>query len=165
MNTSSTILTQTLAIDSDGVLMDFNSKAIELLGNSFVHGDNRIWGELVKHQNFFAELKPMPDAMELWKFANSLKNIKVIVLTAIPRLSSFPLAEQHKKETLLKYFGATDVRIGPFAVDKQNHCKPGDILVDDNARSILQWQLRKGLGIFHVNSKISINCLKELSLS
>lgn len=150
-------------IDLDGVLFNFDKRAEEILGKPFKQGDNQIWEELQKHPNFFSQLELMPDAMELW---NHIKHLKPIVLTAIPRIRTFPLAEQHKREAVAKHFGDhVEVRIGPFARDKQYHCKsPGEILIDDNPINICQWSNRGGVGIYHQNTEVTIKCLKELGI-
>ena len=41
------------------------------------------------------------------------------------------------------------MNIGPFFRDKQNWCKPGDILIDDKWTNIEQWYAKGGIAIFH----------------
>ena len=59
-----------------------------------------------------------------------------------------------------RYFGDdVDVRFGPFAIDKQFHCTPGAILIDDKPKNIEQWNARGGCGILHTSAKNTIDYL------
>lgn len=148
--------------DLDGVLADFDKRALEILGKPFIKGDNSIWSEITKHQEFFRELQVLPDAYELWEYL-TLHFARVEILTAIPRKSTLPLAEYHKREWVAKHFGKEIVvKTGPYAVDKQNHCVPNTnhILIDDNVKNIAQWSSRGGIGIFHTDADSTIQCLE-----
>jgi 5'(3')-deoxyribonucleotidase len=77
------------------------------------------------------------------------------------------LAEQHKREWLANYYPhlLDNFNIGPYAIDKQNHCKVGDILIDDSAMNISQWCAKGGVGILHVSAERSLKELNALLLS
>ncbi len=146
-------------VDLDGVLADFDSKAKELVGPSFVKGSKDIWKVLDKHPDFFRSLSLMPDAMEMWVFLN-LMFADIEILTAVPKNGNMPQAEADKRIWVSEKFG--DVKVNTcFAVEKQNYCTvPGMFLIDDNVKNIAQWGSKGGIGIFHVSAKETISCLK-----
>ena len=148
-------------VDMDGVLADFDKRAEEILGFPWEKGNFKNWAVITKHPNFFSELEPMKDAFDLWEF---VRPYNPIILTALPKEETLHLAEQHKEEWIRKYFGEdVEFRTGPYAMDKQSHCKPGDILIDDNVFNIAQWGMRSGIGIYHEDAKTSIKAIKKLA--
>ena len=158
----------------DDTIVDLNGRVFSLLGKTFKDFNNRkdCWAALGdKKLNLYKDLEPLPDAKLLIDKVLELANIynyTVSILTAIPRDGSVPLAEKHKKEWVDLYFHhiRANFKIGPFAVDKQNHCNAGDILIDDNALNISQWNTKGGFGILHIDAISSIlklsNYLKGL---
>lgn len=152
-------------LDMDGVLADFEGTSQMLLGPEFnwkeeVGKPN--WGKLHSIQNLYALLQPLPDAFELWEFVNAHYD-DVRILTAIPKRAHFPEAVNDKRDWIHKLFGAhVEVCFGPYAYDKQFHCRAGDILIDDAAINIGQWNDRNGLGILHTSTRDTVQKLIEL---
>jgi hypothetical protein len=157
-------------LDMDGVLANFDSKSIELIGKPLKSFPTSLlgWMQMEKHQNIYAILDKMPDADELVDgvFALAAKHdCTVGVLTAIPWLGRIPLATQHKQEWLAEKFPQypdllTNFNIGPHARDKQNHCKPNHVLIDDSHLNIPQWIAKGGCGILHTQAKLTLPILK-----
>lgn len=144
----------TIFLDMDGVLADFNRLVFERMGRTFEHtsgpgADKEMWDHLAKIDRLYFQLEPMPAAVELWELAHSLG--KVEVLTAIPRRTTMPSAEYDKRAWIAKHFGtATPVRIGPFSRDKWKHATAGDILVDDRHDNIIDWTTKAGgIGVLY----------------
>jgi len=155
----------TIFLDMDGVLADFDKLVIEIFGAPFGHErsdeeEKQMWGELMKVDRLYLQLDLMPTARELWEKAHSY-GAKVEVLTAIPRKATMPSAEVDKREWIAKHFGeATTVRIGPYSRDKWRHAKRADILVDDRQSNITDWINRgEGIGIFYDDFARVINVL------
>lgn len=150
-------------LDMDGVLADFDGTTQMLLGSAYnlkeeVNKPN--WGMLHSLQNVFSLLRPLPDAFELWEYVNSSYD-DVRILTAIPKRAHFPEAANDKRNWIHELFGShVKVCFGPYAFDKQFHCRPGDILIDDSAINIAQWKDRDGLGILHTSAR---NTIQELA--
>ena len=146
----------TIYLDMDGVLADFDKFVLEKMGRTFPHqtgpvGDREMWDFLMKVPNLYYQLEPTPYAMELWEFANHLCP-RVELLTAIPRRTTMQEAEEDKRRWVKKYLGEdVVVNFGPYSRDKWKHATPGDILVDDRTDNIQDW-INKGfgLGIHHV---------------
>lgn len=122
------------------------------------------WGAIEQHQDMYRILKPLPDARRLvatCKVFADAYNVKLAILTAIPRIGRLPLASQHKQEWLAEHFPdypelLTNFNIGPYAMDKQNHCTPNDVLIDDSNLNIPQWIAKGGKGILHTNYHDSV---------
>jgi 5'(3')-deoxyribonucleotidase len=146
-------------VDLDGVLADFDSKARELVGPSYISGSKDVWKVLDKHPDFFRDLKLMPDASRLLVFLK-LMFIDIEILTAVPQNGKMPQARVDKMAWVNDKLG--DYKVNTcFAVDKQMYCtKPGMVLIDDNVKNIAQWGSRGGIGIFHVSAEETISCLK-----
>lgn len=133
----------TIFLDMDGVLADFDRLVFERVGRTFDRSDGEMWNHLVKIDRLYFELEPLPHAFQLWDLAHSLGRVEV--LTAIPRRSTMPWAERDKRAWIVKHFGVdTPVRIGPFSRDKWKHAAPGDILVDDRHDNIVDWTNKAG---------------------
>ena len=69
------------------------------------------------------------------------------MLTAIPQKNDFPDAFQDKIDWMQEHYPGIRVHFGPYSQDKQHHCRPGDILVDDRTSNILEWRAAGGIGI------------------
>lgn len=153
-------------LDLDGVLYDMNGRVKQLVGKLFTEFDTRreAWAALKPHVDMFKDIDLLPDALLLVegveKFAKE-NNYKVEVLTAVPLLANMPNAETHKKESVQKHFGhlGWKFKIGPHAKDKQDHCKPGDILIDDSKINIEQWNTKGGIGIYHTSAITTLEIL------
>lgn len=160
-----------LYFDMDGVLADFDRKAIELIGKRLRDFTSSVegWAVMEKHQDIYYRLEKMPDAdqlvHEVFKLAYQY-GYTPGVLTAIPKYGRIVNAVQHKRAWLAEKFPLypellTNFNIGPHAVDKQNHCKFGHILIDDSVMNIPQWNARNGFGILHTSAADTIKQLKS----
>ena len=153
----------------DGVIADFDTYCKSLIGCSLsAFPDSQSgWNALGDYRgDMYRHLAPMSDAHELVSGVFELATdygYKTAILTAVPKYGRVPLAKMHKKEWLLKHFPFlfTDFNIGPWAEDKQKHCVPGDILIDDSELNIPQWNSRGGFGILHTSAKDSIAQLTQ----
>ena len=145
----------TVFLDMDGVVADFDRFVLEKMGRTFNHisgpaGDSEMWDFLQKVDHLYLQLEPTSYAFELWELVNKhAQNVEF--LTAIPRRTSMPDAESDKRAWIAKYFGSdVKVRIGPYSADKWKHAKVGDILIDDRRDNIASWiDKGNGFGILH----------------
>lgn len=157
-----------ILLDMDGVLTSFDTYVKGILGRPLrsFPTSSAGWRALGDYKNsLYLVLDPMPDAAELVEGAYALSKdygCTLGVLTAVPKEGTVPLAEAHKREWLARYFPIllSDFNIGPHAVDKQNHCKVGDVLIDDSELNIPQWNAKGGKGILHTDAKTSLFELK-----
>jgi 5'(3')-deoxyribonucleotidase len=152
-------------LDMDGVLADFDRYMIDVFGVPFNHiskmSEDR-WALISDRcQDLYSHLQPMPDAEILvdgvLKLCDS-NGYSVGVLTAIPKYGRIPNAEQHKREWLLDRWPNLlyNFNIGPYAIDKQKHARPGHVLIDDSHLNIPQWNAAGGIGILHTSAADSL---------
>lgn len=145
----------TVFLDMDGVVADFDKFVLQNLGRTFDHAsgpgaDDEMWNFLKTVDRLYLQLEPTVYAFDLWEMVNTFSP-NVEFLTAIPRRTALPGAEADKREWIAKYFGpSAKVRIGPYSADKWKHAKAGDILIDDRQDNINDWTTKaSGIGILH----------------
>lgn len=141
LNSNSTIF-----LDLDGVLADFEYEITSIFdGKRPLSLEEEEW-EIIKANSptLFSNLELMPSAITLMESFRTL-GFSPKILTAIPKRIQWPEVTGHKREWVYKHFGTnTAVHFGPFAIDKQFHCRPGDILIDDHLMNVNQWKGRGG---------------------
>lgn len=163
----------TIAVDLDGVLVDFMHTANRISGMRMKEGEldamekhvkDQFWATIVDHieggNQFFGAMQPMRDAMVLW---NYVKRHPHFVLTAAGgRLAS----AAHEKRTWVKtHLGnKVKVEIVDKAADKAKFATPYTILIDDRPKSIDPFVAAGGIGILHTDAKSTIRQLKKLGL-
>ena len=137
-------------VDMDGVLVNFNKKKFELaVDHPEILDDHKgLWEVIDTIPHFFSTLEPMEDAFALMGYLESLR-VPIAILTALPRRKEIRDAEEDKRSWVHKYFGNMEFHIGPYAVNKQEFCEPGFVLIDDSRLNIPQWNARGGFGILH----------------
>lgn len=155
-------------LDMDGVLADFDKRAFETFGHRFdaFPSSQAGWDAMQPHQDFYLKLEPMVDAAELVEGTYTLAEkhgCTVGILTAVPKMARFPSCTEDKKVWLSQHFPRLleNFKTGPYSQDKQKHCRPGDVLIDDRSINIEQWTSKGGKGIFHVAAEWSLARLKK----
>ena len=146
----------TIYIDMDGVVADFDTFVSNLLGRPIGWNDSKQdltdeeWVKLASVDSLYYQLPMMPDATKLIAYVKSLSTkFHIGFLTAIPRRTTIPSAQADKLAWIKKYFPGMRMDIGPYSHDKQKWCTPGDILIDDRPSNIEQWTAAGGIAIFH----------------
>lgn len=164
---------RTVYLDMDGVLADFDSYCVKLIGKlpKEFPTSSEGWRALGEHKyTMYKNLDPMPGAAELVRYVTSLSreyNFTIGILTAVPKIGTVPLAKQHKVEWLIKYFPQLlyDFNIGPWAQDKYKHCIGNDILIDDSKMNIDQWNKVNGCGVLYQNNEQTFLDLKNILIA
>lgn len=149
-----------LYLDCDGVLADFDRAATELLGMppgvfEKRRGLGAFWRELARHPDFYGSLPLMPDAMELFA---AVRHLDPVILTGLPRGD---WAAPQKVRWAAEHFPGTRI-ITCMAVDKRNHAKEGDILVDDQRKHAQLWEAVGGIFVHHRDAASTIAVLCDL---
>lgn len=146
-------------LDMDGVVADFNAWCSNFLGRPISWEGKDLsddeWTALANEGNIYAKLPLIPESVELVIMAKKAArdfDMGLRFLTAIPRRTTMPEAEQNKKDWVEKYFPGIPVEVGPFSKDKQNWCKPLDILVDDKRENVIQWLNKGGISVYHTGN-------------
>ena len=145
----------TLYLDMDGVVADFNAYAVKILTRK-IAGDERWapgeWRRLAKNQRLYRDLEMTPEADRLVDFCRGFceqRGYTLLFLTAIPKKNDVPWAFYDKVMWAQIRYPDIPVMFGPHSHDKQHHCQPGDILIDDRTRNIQEWLAVGGVGILH----------------
>ena len=149
--------------DMDGVVAAFTKFTADYLGTKF---KDDFWSDLP--DDLFLQLPKMPDADILW---NYIKQFQPFMLTAVPRESRGPIAKRAWKDKtrwMKKNFRLPSDRMRivlrknkkNFAVDGRD--KRPNILIDDHAGNIREWETAHGIGIHHTDASSTINQLKRI---
>ena len=150
-----------LYLDCDGVLADFERGATELLGlppraYEKKHGLAGFWREIARHPDFYGTLPLMDDAMELFE---AVRHLVPVSLTGLPRGN---WAAAQKIRWAAEHFPGTQI-LTVMAVDKRNHAREGDILVDDQLKHAHLWEGAGGRFVHHRSSQSTIARLRQLA--
>ena len=165
---------QTIYLDMDGVLADFNDAARKFLGASLIEeraaAQRGRWlpehWEIIKSDERFYRYLPKTDLADpLVNLARQFRDVlnwNLRILTAIPKNNDMPRAFQDKVEWVISYYPDIPVYFGPFSRDKARFAQPGDILVDDRQDNCNDW-LQAGGKPIKVNDQDRSTALEELN--
>ena len=148
-----------LYLDCDGVLADFESAAARILGMSVItherrFGPGRFWDALAAVPRFFETLDLLPDACELYE---AVQHLSPTILTGVP---PGDWAAPQKRRWAARHFPSVPIITTP-AARKREHCRPGDVLIDDWASRRRAWQRAGGIFVHHLSATQSISTLRE----
>lgn len=150
---------RTIYLDMDGVMADFETAASTCLGTPYIDTLDGVnahlypasqWAQLSNIPNYFRYLPKMPLADQLMMLAKRFRDEMdwdLYMLTAMPHDGTLPDGFQDKIDWMAYYYPGVRVRFGPYSKDKQQHCKPGDILVDDRVINCDQWTAVGGIAV------------------
>lgn len=160
-------------VDLDGVLVDFEKKALEIAGylpeystdptKKKLRGD--FWKMIAVHvkkgNKFFEEMHPMEDAHVLWDY---IKHREPTICSATGHIRG---AKEEKREWVRKNLGEPAFFRAQFVRDasqKGQHALPGRVLIDDRQKALDSFIAAGGMGILHTSAASTIAQLKELGL-
>lgn len=150
-------------VDLDGVMCDFDGYLKEKLGHTF-KGDAKDWAAAAQFQDIYAELKPYPGALQLFRQIEEIcakHGTEVQILTGVPSEAQFPKAEADKREWVYKHLSqSVKFNIGPHGSDKWKWAKAGFILIDDMEPNVKSWVKAGGVGILYKNAEQTIKELR-----
>lgn len=143
-------------LDMDGVVADFNKFAGEILGRTIGWEGRDLsddeWKTLASIDRLYYRLPVCERASDIVSTARQLKKqhgLGLRFLTAIPRRTTMPTAEEDKKDWARDHFPGVTVEIGPYSKDKKIWCDTLDILVDDKRSNVTEWYEAGGIAIYH----------------
>jgi len=140
----------------DGVVADFDEYAYRTLGVPPSQGiyPDTIWQQLAKNPRIYRDLIKTPYADRLVDECRSFvraHTYNMFFLTAVPKANDVPWAFYDKVVWAQKYFPDIPVMFGPYSKNKHQHCKVGDILIDDRVSNIEEWRAAGGIAIRHIS--------------
>ena len=153
-----------LMVDMDGVLADFIKGVNDFIKGGYTEGNNKqMWKDIKEYSNnggrLWADLDPMPDAMELWNYVKP-HNPEILTSAGNPAFG----ADEQKQEWIANRIGNPKVNIVRKSAEKANMAAPNIILIDDLRKSIDPWVAAGGIGILHKSAAKTIEELKKLGL-
>ena len=156
-------------LDMDDVVADWTGFANEFFGTPGRAATHYLpdedWKRLKLQQRMYRDLKVKDGALELVgeiKRYCQVNVAEVFFLTALPHDDSFPFAPYDKVRWCERYFPGIVMFIGPYAKDKHNFCKPGDILIDDRRSNCEDWVRAGGRAYEYTTWQDCEPWLKEL---
>lgn len=163
---------KTFFLDMDGVVADWNAGVGDFIGYRLNDPTARYspedWEKIRNHQRIFRQLPKMPRADDMVNLARRFRDelgYELLFLTAIPHYNDIHWAFWDKVLWAQERYSDIPVHFGPYSEDKQKHCKPGDILVDDRFDNCEQWKRAGGTSIrVTSNYQQAIDSLEELLL-
>jgi hypothetical protein len=144
----------TLYLDMDGVVADFDAAAERFIGRPRTTPDDRWrqedWQRIRMYQHWFLDLPKTAQADQIVTTARKFRDQlgwQLLFLTAIPRGNDFPWAFYDKIKWASCFYPDIPVHFGPYSDDKAAHYSTGDILVDDRLTNCEQWRAAGGEAI------------------
>ncbi|WP_265563780.1 5' nucleotidase, NT5C type [Sphingomicrobium arenosum] len=150
-----------LFLDCDGVLADFDGGVKKLTGmdaHAFQKkvGVGGFWKTLARAEDFYANLDPLPGALEM---VEAVAHLAPTILTGLPMGK---WAEPQKRAWGEKWLPGVPM-ITCMARDKHLYAAPGDVLVDDREKQRAPWENDgQGRFILHRTPAISLGELAEI---
>lgn len=147
-------------IDLDDVCADLTGYANRVFGANTQVGEGiskEHWVELFTyHQRMFRDLDVNePFRAVFHKIVNTVPTNKIAFLTALPYNEVWQYAAMDKIDWVREVFGYKyPVFFGPYAHDKQHHCRDSDVLIDDNSMNCQQWREKGGISRVYRNETI-----------
>ena len=138
-------------LDMDDVVADWMPAARAIVNRNWEYGE-RIpesdWEKVKAKKRFYRDLPVKPGAEELVEFCKEAVRSgladDLYFLTALPHGNDVPFAVYDKVHWCDLNFPGIPMFIGPFSHDKWQHCKPGDILIDDRVSNCEEWTRQGG---------------------
>jgi 5'(3')-deoxyribonucleotidase len=145
---------KTIYLDMDDVVADFKAYAISLLRKKSEdeRWESTEWTKLKHNPRLYRDLNKTPAADVLVDACRTLckqHQWQLKFLTAVPRNNDVHWAFYDKVIWAQQHFPDIPVMFGPYSKDKQVHCQPGDILIDDRTINCEDWRAAGGIAIQH----------------
>ena len=156
--------------DMDGVLANFNkaadaiqkdrgcNKPFDELNDEEKEKVRAFWSKVEESgPSFWADMEPMPQAVELLNMLAEYKKIRLFVLSSLPKTGS-DVAKQGKDAFLKKNFpGIFDGHFFTIGKPKGIYVRNQfDILIDDRISNVKNWQYNGGIGLLFTNNTYNI---------
>lgn len=161
-------------LDMDGVLADFDKGVNEMCGMLATsqnqrydrQHDDRMWEAIRQVGHFYDKLEPMPGAKEMFDIIYGKYGDQCEILTGIPKpFRGIDTAGEDKIAWTRRMLSET-VKINiVYRKEKMEHCQgPQDVLIDDRADTIREWESKGGVGILHKSAGETLARLREMGL-
>lgn len=149
---------RTIFLDCDGVLADFDKRAIEIFDEhprvaEEKLGTEEFWSRIIASGEFYACLPLIHDAAALVEGVRQLHpEVEPVILTGCPPGG---WSEAQKRAWRDHYFPGIEM-ITCASKDKFKFGKPGDVLIDDYLKFRHLWEEMGGIFIHHKSAAQSL---------
>ena len=160
--------------DMDGVLADFEKGIRELChmepqsqnGKRNAKVDDLMWEAIRNIDHFYEHLDLMPGAKDMFDTVYGKYGDRCEILTGIPRPERGIVTSADDKVAWTRRKLSDKVKIHTVSrKDKKQYCiGPETILIDDQERTIREWQETGGTGILHRNPEQTLAELKQMGV-
>ena len=159
--------------DLDGVMADFDRGVRELCGAEPVdqscatkEQETALWDAVRKVDHFYDKLELLPGAKEMFDTVYEMYGDRVEILSGIPKPHRKIAFAGEDKTAWVHRVLNPDIKVNiVFKEEKlQKSHGPEDILIDDLARNINDWNEKGGNGILHRSVEGTMARLKELGV-
>lgn len=155
----------TIYLDMDGVLCDFEGRYIDLFhempGATRERKEfSKNWSDFVGGENF-STLDHWPGSKVLLDYVSDLKNVQIKILTSSGGHKYHNVVKEQKERWLKSNGIYYEAIVVPGRRKKAAYATPTSILIDDTADVIDAFTEEGGIGILHKNA---INTVKLLDI-
>jgi 5'(3')-deoxyribonucleotidase len=145
-------------LDMDGVICDFIGDVRKVHPDMEDWApDEKLWPAVCSIPNFWENMSWMPDGKELWEY---LKKFEVIILSAPTRNDL--RSPSGKLKWIHDNLGFDTNFIFTRTGKKKLLARPDSILIDDLKGTIKNWNEAGGIGIHHINTRLTIDILEAI---
>jgi hypothetical protein len=138
-------------LDLDDVCADWMQSARAIVNRSWEYGEripDEEWNKVRAKKRFYRDLPLKDNAHDLVNYCKTAVAQGLVddlfFLTALPHGNDAQFAVYDKVHWCDQHFPGIPMFIGPFSHDKWQHCRPGDILIDDRVSNCEEWQRAGG---------------------
>lgn len=157
-----------LYCDLDGVFADFARGVFEITG---VYPEQlstkELWNQLKRVDHFYLTLVPIPGTIKWFKELHRRSLLPIEMLTGLPvPAGKFSTAAEDKRVWVKQYLDRhIPVNCTTRRGDKAKFIESStDVLIDDNDQIIKDWNAAGGVGIVHVNWKMTFSELTKFGV-
>lgn len=157
--------------DMDGVLADFDRGVRELCGlepqsqngKRSQTADDAMWAKIKTVEHFYDRLELMPGAKELFDEVYRQYGDRCEILTGIPKPHREIFTAGEDKIRWVRRVLSEQVKVNiVYREEKPRFCTgKSDVLIDDAAKNIRQWEEIGGTGFLHSSAEDTAEKLRE----
>lgn len=155
----------TLYVDMDGVIVDFEKTALDLIGEPINQKNKSLFWKTVRSMEpdkvveYWASMDWTPDGKYIWNFVSKYSPI----ILSSPGNTLRELVEEGKTVWINKNLKPKPNGI-IYETEKEKYANNYSIIIDDRSKVIDPWRSAGGIGIQHVTGKArdTIEQLKQI---
>lgn len=154
-------------LDLDGVFADYRGSFAKILGRDYHEDPEWAWSFLEQEQELYRKLSLLPGALDLLQSigrAAAAAGERMTFLTALPLRTGYLATAAEDKVWWVRHVLLSDLPVICVAhwKEKKTYAGPSNVLIDDSARNIVEWQESGGVGILHTTPSLTMQRLDKV---